>query len=74
MGDGGFDTPAFGKSVRSFAEALGSLEKEVEMIFERARTESAGGCSDSASWAESCCLSGITMVRSNSSCPASLVS
>ncbi|TFH23978.1 MAG: hypothetical protein E4H03_04850 [Myxococcales bacterium] len=43
MGDGGMDTPAFGKSVRSFAEALGSLEKEVEVIFERARTESAGG-------------------------------
>ncbi len=43
MGDGRFDTPAFGKSVRSFAEALGSLEKEVEVIFERARNESAGG-------------------------------
>lgn len=43
MGDGRFDTPTFGKSVRSFAEALGSLEKEVEVIFERARNESAGG-------------------------------
>jgi len=55
MGDGGsglmsrasggaeVDAPGFGKSVRSFAEALTSLEKEVEIIFDRARTESTGG-------------------------------